>query len=210
MKCQWLAGESFMTRKSKMKMYGCLGLIGLVLISGCGELSYKRGATADDLESARKSCRSAGDETAAEKCLEDRGWVVKKLDDLDLFATAGVSPDNRSLGIDQTTHPPLQAAGTGSIPPETPRAAPSGTGKQPAAVDNPSPRVPPPPAHPLDTYTVSSWWKMGAGREAMETNTTECLAELGEAHRPNQKTQQVTRGFVVCMHGKGWRALRAK
>lgn len=199
-----------MKRKSKMKMYGCLGLIGLVLISGCGELSYKRGATADDLESARKSCRSAGDETAAEKCLEDRGWVVKKLDDLDLFATASASPDNRSLGIDQTTNPPAPAAGTRSIPPEKPRAMNPGTGKDPAAVDSPSPRAPPPPADPLDTYTVSSWWKMGAGREAMEANTNECVAQLGAAHKPDQKTQQVTRGFVVCMHGKGWKALRQK
>lgn len=192
-----------------MKMYVWLGLIGL-LISGCGELSYKRGATVDDLESARKSCRSAGDEKSAEKCLEDRGWVVKKLDDMDLFATASASPDNRKLGIDQTTNPPAPAAGTRNIPPEKPRAMNPGTGKDPAAVDSPSASVPPPPADPLDTYTVSSWWKMGAGREAMEANTNECVAQLGEAHKPDQKTQQVTRGFVVCMHGKGWKALRQK
>lgn len=192
-----------------MKMRAWLALISL-LISGCGELSYKRGASADDLESARKSCRSAGDEKAAEKCLEDRGWVVKKLDDMDLFATASMSPDNRSLGIDQATNPPVTATSTEKAPPATAQAASSDAPQNPGAATGPSVSTPPPPPSPLDTYTVSSWWKMGAGREAMEANTHECVAELGEAHQPNHKTQQVTRGFVVCMHGKGWKALREK
>ena len=61
----------------------------------------------------------------------------------------------------------------------------------------------------MDLYTISSWWKIGADREAQAADTNDCVTTLGEAHKPNAKTQQVTRGFVVCMHGKGWKALRA-
>ena len=67
-----------------------------VMVSGCGELSYKRGASTQDLEAAKAACQSAGSDKAAEQCLEDNGWTVKKLDDIDLFATTGVSPDNRN------------------------------------------------------------------------------------------------------------------
>ena len=40
-------------------------------------------------------------------------------------------------------------------------------------------------------------------------DTNGCVTTLGEAHQPNAKTQQVTREFAVCMHGKAWKALRA-
>ena len=70
-----------------------------LMVSGCGELSYKRGASTQDLEAAKAACQSAGSEKAAEQCLEDKGWTVKKLDDVDLFATAAVSPDNRNPSV---------------------------------------------------------------------------------------------------------------
>lgn len=50
---------------------------------------------------------------------------------------------------------------------------------------------------------------MGADRDALAGDTNDCVATLGAAHKPNATTQQVTRGFVVCMHAKGWKALRA-
>ena len=84
----------------------CLCLI-LMLTTSCGELAYKRGASAKDLEATKKTCQSAGNEAAIEKCLEDNGWAVQKLDalglpDSELFATASVSSDNRMP--DQTTN----------------------------------------------------------------------------------------------------------
>ena len=175
-----------------------------LLVSGCGELSYKRGASTQDLEAAKKSCLSAGSEKAAERCLEDQGWTVKKLDDVDLFATAGVSADNRNPSAFVTPEfvPVMPAKPAAAAPPAV-AAAP--------ATERPA--VPPvlisPPSSPLDVYTISSWWKMGAGREALAADTHDCVATLGAAHKPNETTQQVTRGFVVCMHAKGWKALRA-
>ncbi len=176
-----------------------------VLVSGCGELSYKRGASTQDLEAAKAACRSAGSDKAAEQCLEDKGWTVKKLDDVDLFATVGVTPDNRNPSA--FTIPafvpvtPAVVSGSSVVSSAAPQAAPP---TQPTA-----PVAPPPPASPMDLYTISSWWKIGADREAQAADTNECVTTLGEAHKPNAKTQQVTRGFVVCMHGKGWKALRA-
>lgn len=181
-----------------------------LLVSGCGELSYKRGASTQDLDAAKAACQSAGSEKAAEQCLEDKGWTVKKLDDIDLFATAGVSPDNRKPSVFTTPEfvpaTPAQPAGTATA--STSKAAAPAAEKP--AVAAPSPSAPPPPApSPLDVYAISSWWKIGADREALAADTSECVATLGETHKPNATTQQVTRGFVVCMHGKGWKALRA-
>lgn len=186
-----------------------MGLIAL-LTSGCGELSYKRGASAQDLEAAKQACLSAGREKAVDQCLEDKGWAVTKLDDIDLFAVASVSPDNRSLAASSTADAPAKAvesrtevAGNpGSMSPES---------RPSSAAHASSPKTPPPPpTNPLEVYTVNSWWKVGAGRETLESDTGDCVTKLGVAHQPNNKTQQVTRGFVVCMHEKGWKALREK
>jgi hypothetical protein len=192
-----------------MKKLLWLGALAVVF-SGCGELSYKRGGSADDLEAAKKACRAAGNEQAVERCLAEQGWGVKKLDDIDLFAVASVSPDNRDLASRPAATAPLAAPATGggccakSGPAtddgqRTSSAGASGTTSPPS-----------PPASPLDVYTVSSWWKVGAGREALESDTADCVSRLGAAHQPNHQTQQVTRGLVICMHEKGWKALRAQ
>ncbi|MBY0467680.1 MAG: hypothetical protein K2Q07_01750 [Burkholderiaceae bacterium] len=185
-------------------MKTCSWLVALaLLISGCGELSYKRGASTQDLETAKRACQSADGEKAAGQCLEDRGWTVKKLDDIDLFATAGVSPDNRNPSAFVTPEfAPVVPAKSAAAP--IPPAENS-----PAAAEKPMVPSPPSPTSPLDVYTISSWWKMGADREALAADTHDCVAMLGPAHKPSETTQQVTRGFVVCMHAKGWKALRA-
>lgn len=222
-----------------MKTYWWVPVVAL-LFSGCGELSYKRGASSQDLQVARKACAEDRQQPSVEQCLESQGWAVKKLDDIDLFATAAVSPDNRNTSqfvipawvpvIPAASAATPAAAAPASTTASTsaataPLAAPatrSGTvsdarsGSTTAAPPTPvapasstiSP-APAQPASPLDVYTISSWWKMGADREALAADTQVCVSELGAAHKPNAVTQQVTRGFVVCMHDKGWKALRA-
>ena len=63
-----------------------------------------------------------------------------------------------------------------------------------------------------DTFKVSSWWKAGGGADSLKSDTEECVARLGETHRPvqTQQTQTATRGLLLCMKEKGWSALRAK
>ena len=175
-----------------------------LLVSGCGQLSYKRGASTQDLDAAKKACMASGSEKAAEQCLADQGWTVKKLDDMDLFASVGVSADNRNPSAFVTPE-------FVPVVPAQPAAAAQPPGATAASVQPPAaPAAPPPkPSSPLDVYTISSWWKMGANREALAADTDDCVATLGAAHKPNDTKQQVTRGFVVCMHAKGWKALRA-
>ena len=62
----------------------------------------------------------------------------------------------------------------------------------------------------MDTFKVSSWWKLGSGPEGLKPAVNECVANLGEAHKPDESTHLVTRGLLVCMAGKGWRGLREK
>lgn len=193
------------------------------LASGCGELSYKRGASTQDLATAKKSCGAAGEQAAVDKCLEDQGWSVTQLGDLDLFAVAGVTGDNRSTqAVAAPVTPVLRAPvdpGSAPAPQTSPGAAVAAAGPAlaarpavgaagPSAAPTAPLQPPPPPASPLDIYVIKAWFKMGAGLEVLASNTDECVAQLGPAHRPNSKTQQATRGFVVCMHGKGWKALR--
>lgn len=226
-----------------MKAYVWGVVVSALLLGGCGELSYKRGASTQDLEAAKKTCTEAGRDRPAEDCLAAQGWTVKKLDDIDLFATAAVSPDNRNpsqfvipawvpvipaAAADPKASPPAPTATaptatatTLTAPPAAPatRSGAMGNANSSSAATSPAPAAqeasntmapaPASPASPLDVYTISSWWKVGADREALAADTQACVAELGSAHKPNAVTQQVTRGFVVCMHDKGWKALRA-
>jgi hypothetical protein len=66
--------------QTKTHCSGGILLLLVVLLSGCGELAYKRGASSSDLEAAKKSCREKGPDPAAlEKCMADRGWLVQNL-----------------------------------------------------------------------------------------------------------------------------------
>jgi len=152
------------------------------LLSGCGEFAYKRGASASDLQSARKACAAEGDSPVImEQCLADKGWTVKPLDKMDpLLATVGIS-DNRTGKLIQkeSTTPEISA--------------------EPAK-----------PADPLDSFKISSWWKTGADANALKSGINECVATLGEAHRPAPGSLNATRGLLLCMRAKGWYALAAQ
>jgi hypothetical protein len=203
-----------------MRNVMCLGLI-LLTTSSCGEFAYKRGASASDLEATKKTCQSAGNEAAIEKCLENNGWVVQKLDalglpDSELFATASVSPDNRmpsqttsekeseivsktETASDEALTKSEHAAKTAEISPKT---------EAKSVKKEPTPTPPPPNA--FEKYKINSWWKMGGNRDALEFSITTCSEKLGEAHLPDRKTQTFTRAFAACMYEKGWRGLREK
>lgn len=173
------------------------------LLPACGgEFAFKRGASADDLASAKAACQAKGSEAAMEKCLEQHGWLVHKMDggaplDEAPVATMAAS-DNRTgapvvsgSGSDQAA--PDQAAGT------------TGAGTPPAETGGGAL-----PKDPLDVFKVSSWWKMGGSESALKSDVDGCVATLGEAHKPDSAMQQATRGLLVCMRQKGWYALQAK
>ncbi|MDP2028876.1 MAG: hypothetical protein Q8K12_04495 [Thiobacillus sp.] len=163
-------------------------LLLVALLSGCGELAYKRGANSSDLEAAKKSCLEKEPDTAAvEKCMAHRGWVVHNLSrmeplDADPVVEASVIPSDRRIE---------NAAS----------ATPGAT--QPTAAKKRTPEI-------TDTFKVSSWWKTGSGAANLKSDTEACVAKLGDAHLPDSQTLSATRGLLLCMKDKGWSGLRAK
>lgn len=165
----------------------------ILTLSACGEFAYKRGAGANDLTADKSSCEAqSNDHKTIEQCLNDKGWTVQKLDDLDPFATASVNPDNRAIASDNNTYTQNATTSDGNKTESTKVTAP------------------PPVADPLDKFIVSSWWKVGGSADSLQTAINDCVGILGEAHRPNPVTNEATRGLGVCMKDKGWRGLKAK
>lgn len=169
-----------------------------LLFSGCGELAYKRGANSSDLESAKALCRAKAP-AAYETCMADSGWVVQDLRsmepmDADPVAEVSVIPSDRRMENQMSA----ASAKAGAVAP----VAASAAAAQPAA--------PTKKADMLDRFKISSWWKTGSSAQSLAADTDACVAQLGEAHRPDPQTQTVTRGLLLCMKGKGWSGLRAK
>lgn len=165
-------------------------LLMTLLCSACGEFSYKRGASQGDLENTRKSCQS-GSQTSSQytQCMSDNGWVVKNFDEKDPVADVEVTTDNR-----------------GSIP----RPAASNEAGDASAGHEAGNTEPAPPKDPNDLFKVSSWWKIGGNEPELKKAMNECVASLGETHKPNVQTQEVTRAFLICMRQSGWTALRSR
>lgn len=200
-----------------MKNIICLGLF-LIVTTSCGEFAYKRGASASDLEATKKTCQKAGNETAIEKCLEDNGWVVQKLDalglpDSELFATASVSSDNRMPNQTVTEYETASKseAESNEVLAKPQNAAASGETSAKMTTEPVKKEAATAPAvNAYEKYKITSWWKMGGSPHALELSMTACSEKLGAEHQPDKKTQTFTRGFAACMYENGWRGLREK
>ena len=182
-----------------MKKMLLVPLLACLLLNACGEFSYKRGATAADLEKTRDTCKASGmDDAAVKKCLEDQGWFVHDLSDMDPVAVLMPNEDNRSSGSQGDV---AAAAAATMVESGTPGSTASTTSAgAPAA----------PVKSMTDKFKVTSWWKRGAGRTELADATNQCVAELGEEHRPDPVTQYTTRGLLICMRKSGWYGLASK
>ncbi|WP_137719169.1 hypothetical protein [Methylobacillus flagellatus] len=203
-------------------------------LAACGEFSYKRGASAGDLQQAKNRCESQYKQSATqaaevERCLAAEGWVVKDFDKDDPVLSVMFTDNQRAPGPvtsyerREANIPALPATNPASEPGDP---APSNPGKAatvaasattlatPAATKAPAtptaPAAAPAPKDPLDIFLISSWWKVGGGPDALKADTDACVATLGEAHRPDRTTLKTTRGLLLCMRDRGWRALQAK
>ena len=172
-------------------------LIAILLLSACGELAYKQGASATDLTVTKKTCQAKDSSTAAiEKCMTENGWVVQNLSapeqiaamqsESDPVIEASITEDNR-----QTTKPVIN-----SKIPSVDAVNPTPENKKPASL--------------MDTFKIGSWWKLGAGADNLKNSIQTCVTSLGEAHQPDTQTKKVTRGLLLCMKEKGWHGLREK
>lgn len=213
-----------------MKFYRkSLIIIALAIVQiACGEISYKRGASVRDIETAHKACRGVP-ESAFSDCLQKQGWEIQKFDDSDLFAEVSVT-DNRGTPpakAEQSAFVEVQEnAHTSSVVENKTTQANSavqtetGDDSKSSEVTTTVTKAPitegkvvaqpsPTPVDPLKTYKINSWWKFGGTPAHLKKDQSECLAKLGDGHQPNMATQTYTRGLIECLHKNGWKALKA-
>lgn len=189
------------------------------LLAGCGEVSYKRGGSQQDIDRAHQACRGSGDQLA--KCLAEHGWQKPTVDAFDpLFATIEVT-DNKQASqakpspfIELSAETPQKpvAAAVAKTPQPASQAVESA--KQPAAAPVAVAETPPAASRstandgPDVQYSINSWWKMGAFPNQLKQDQVSCEKKLGPDYLPDYKTQTYKRAFVACMHDLGWMAIR--
>ncbi len=187
----------------------------VVAVTGCGEISYKRGATAQDYAQAEQACKDQG--AGKSLCMQAHGWkqadfAAQNPDPL--FATI-TTTDNRSQGFNQSSPQPLDAMATPINLPKTekdlPRLNTQPLTESTLASSSKSVRE---AEHDtrmdgLDVeYVINSWWKRGAFPPQLQTDQQKCQVYLGENYLPDYKHSRFKRKFVFCMHELGWTAIR--
>lgn len=173
-----------------MRTWTCWALTAsCLLLAGCGEFSYKRGASIADLDAARRQCAATDSDAGLAACLERQGWIVGNFD------RSSSDEDEPVLRASYREDPRGPAAAEPSA--TAPAAAVAGV------LDAP------PPKSPLDIYYVSSWWKAGGSPAALKSDTAQCVTTLGEIHRPDPGSGRTTRALLRCMRERGWYALQA-
>lgn len=151
-------------------------------LTACGEVAYKQGAGADQLETAKQKCNSQS-KTGYDECMKAEGWSIYKRDDDNPLMVVSPVEDNR-------------AAASGYV-----ATAAVAVPKKDAAGK-------PIPPNPMDKLNVSSWWKMGGNADGLQIDTDACVEKLGPAHKPVDGSNLYTRGLVLCLKDKGWSGLQ--
>lgn len=192
-------------------------LVLTTLLVGCGEVSYKRGGSQQDIDRAHQACRGSGEQLSA--CLAEKGWQKPTADVLDpLFATIKSTDNREAMQAKPSPFIELSTENTQKITKEnvakTPQVAIDNT-KQPVvntvtAVEEKPAEVTHSTANdgPDVEYSINSWWKMGAFPDQLKRDQVACEKKLGPAYLPDYKTQTYKRAFVACMHETGWMAIR--
>jgi len=65
----------------------------LTMLASCGELSYKTGAGAVDLERDKNLCKTNQSNVELSSCLEAKGWAMKNLNEISLFDHLSLKED---------------------------------------------------------------------------------------------------------------------
>lgn len=167
--------------------------------NACGELSFKRGANVAQLEKTRQACQAKHTDADIEKCMEANGWMIQKLDSFEILTETSANADVEALekinASDSKTT--MDSDGKTTNPDKTATSAKAI--KASKKTNN---------VNPLETFVVPSWWKSGVKPDSFKTDSNACVEKLGEAHKPDGKTQTVTFAFIGCMAEKGWRAFK--
>jgi hypothetical protein len=158
---------------------------GLLLLSGCGEVAYKTGASADALQTDQQTCKQAGAAADYKSCMKAKGWSIA---DLDAGPSTTYIPPKPAQHVAISAPAPMVAAETPWMKPTIEVAEPA-----PTATDSTTP-VP-----------VTAWVKFGGGdpKDAIAS----CIGTLGQAHQPDMAHKTVTVALLSCMRDQGWRGI---
>jgi len=190
-------------------------VIALAMLTGCAQVSFKRGASPDQMTTGEQECRRrTTDEAAFVECMRQGGWfVLGTTDGSPAPATVTPAPEAAVATPERTAASPKPAP----IVPEVPEAAatPAPTVIMPApvvapvmapaeAATEPSPGVDSPADDPLRRVDVGSWWKLGGTVDGLQKAAESCTAKLGPAHRPEGDLRIVTAAMRDCLRAAGW------
>ncbi|MFT4585371.1 MAG: hypothetical protein ACI915_001273 [Gammaproteobacteria bacterium] len=188
-----------MPRRQSLARIAMVIAITLANVS-CGSYTFKRGASPGDMAADESACR--GTEQVFHECMRKRGWfIASNLSDLKpadpgieqptimpaqdtSAAQAATKSVNQVAGESKSERPPSRT-GSKSVP----------TADVPKVVD------------PLTPLAVSSWWKFGGNAGGLEQDIAACVAELGNAHRPQPAATIVTQGMHACLKEHRWFAI---
>jgi hypothetical protein len=149
---------------------------------GCGSVSYKLGSTDSDYQAARDLCHKGNraESPDLERCMEEQGWIVKRLG-------APATPSDAKK----------------SVPAESPSPA---SQSSPTAGDvAPSSKLSDAPSaeHPI---VVKNWFKLGGTADELAAAKERCATKFGAADRPEPESQVVTGEMLDCLRNEGWRS----
>jgi hypothetical protein len=161
-----------------------------LIAGGCAEVSFKRGGSAADFDADKLACNReiADSEQTLAACMEKRGWFLHQFDE----AAAGPEKVSDETSTTETASPDAATIDA----PAAENAAKPKTSKKAKAK----------PAAPV---AIGTWFKFGAGPDALATDQAACVGELGEEHRIQSTSQPVSPAMRECMKQRGWYGLES-
>ena len=166
----------------------------------CGSYTFKRGASPGDMAADESACR--GTEQVFHECMRKRGWFIAS-NLSDLKPTEPV--------IEQSTITPAQDTSAVQAAIKSANQVADETNSEPAPIRAGSKGIPaadvPKVVDPLTPLAVSSWWKFGGNAGGLEQDIAACVADLGNAHRPQPAATIVTQGMRACLKEHRWFAI---
>ena len=193
----------------------------IALLPACGEVSYKRGGSQQDIDRAHQACRGTGEQLAA--CLAEQGWQQPKLAADPLFATVETRDNHHEViskpspfieivpdKKEKAPPPVVQKNNTGNVTATPEKSTPGGSAAVAMTEEKPAAAAPQSTINdgPEVEYAINSWWKMGAFPQQLKQDQVSCEKKLGPNYLPDYKTRTYKRAFVTCMHDAGWLAIR--
>lgn len=181
-----------------------LFLLSTLVLAGCGEFSYKRGASAQELQETKRLCEASQNDQDVEMCLEKHGWHVHKFNKESLFAIPSITENNPSLNIVVDEKSKMKNQPISAVPADQTKKGTTAKSTQPSSTKK---TITKQDESPTKVYKLNSWWKLGGNPAALNGKIKECAGVLGEQHKPNIEKGLYTRALVICMHNKGWQPL---